>query len=321
MKVFRCFSNLPFITSLSVLLLLFCFLIQPYSANAGTPIGACCLFGSCSVLDIDDCVDPGGDFLGDDSSCEGIECEQPTEAIFLLIDEDSIDNGGPYFVGGTGGTEFEFIDTDVNDNKADLGLRAELPFFAAPPANIGNTITLLTGEMGDEAWFAPNEIPDTWASTGPTPDGIRNFVGLPPGGVGLPPGGVGAGLGTGSDPEALLDKIPDVRPLRAEGLNQLIGQAVCAVVYDSDISINYEPLNGSLKGANYGIVAFVVISVTAVAGLLDFSDSSLPEVEIVILDAEEVCDSDLMLFVAPVPMTSSEEIDVLPDGVVPDASG
>ena len=95
------------------------------------------------------------------------------------------------------------------------------------------------------------------------------------------------------------------------GLKLLEGQVVCAVVYDSDISINYGPLDGSLKGANLGIVAFRVISVTTLTG---FSSSSLPKVEIEILDAEEVCDcATLTLFTdAPEPTSSSEPFDVVP---------
>ena len=82
------------------------------------------------------------------------------------------------------------------------------------------------------------------------------------------------------------------------------------MVYDSDISINYGPLNGSLKGANLGTVAFKVNSVTQLTG---FSSSSLPKVEIEILDAVEVCEGPLTLFTdAPAPISSSEPFDVVP---------
>ena len=188
--------------------------------------------------------------------------------IFLVIDEDSIDNGNP--------PNF-FSDVDVNDDIADIGLRTQLPFFAA---NVGNTITLHTGEVGDEGWFALNTIPDSWITAGPTADGLRNFF------------LAGSGLGTpdiNGDRESQLDKIPDVTPLRATGLSNLVGENVCAVVYDSDISINYDPLDGSLKGANLGIVAFEVLSVTSLSGA---SSSSLPEVEIEILDADVICEGD-----------------------------
>ena len=217
----------------------------------------------------------------------------------IVIDEDSIDNGLPpnFFAG-----------PDINDDIADVGLRDPLPAFSG--ANVGSTLNLYTGEVGDEGWFALKTIPASWDAAGPTDDGLRNFVGSP----------VGPGLGTpdaNEDREALLDKIPDVIPLRATGLKMLEGQKVCAVVYDGDVSINisYDPVtggvaDGSLKGANLGTVAFEVISVTELTG---FSSSSLPQVEIQILDAEEVCEGALELLTnAPEPISSSEPFDVVP---------
>ena len=210
------------------------------------------------------------------------------QALFLLIDEDSIDTGFP--------PNF-FSDVDINDQKADIGLREVLPAFDG--ANIGSTITLYTGEVGDEGWFALKTIPASWDAAGPTGDGSINYL------------LAGPGLGTedaDGDREALLDKIPDVTPLRATGLQLLEGQSVCAVVYDSDISINYDPLNGSLKGSNLGIVAFEVMTVLQRENR---SSGSLPDVEIKILDASEVCAAPLTLFEdAPEPTSSSEPFDV-----------
>lgn len=89
-----------------------------------------------------------------------------------------------------------------------------------------------------------------------------------------------------------------------------MGSTVCAVVYDSDISINYGPLNGSLKGANLGTVAFQVLAVTELTG---YSSSSLPKVEILIVDAGTVCGGPLTLFTdAPEPRSSSEPFDTVP---------
>jgi uncharacterized protein (TIGR03437 family) len=227
------------------------------------------------------------------------------EAVFLVIDEDSIDNGNP---------PNSFSEQDVNDDLAEIGLRKPLRFFAA---NTGSTITLHTGQVGDEGWFALKTIPPEWDAVGPTDDGLLNFLLAGPG-LGSP--------NRDNDREALLDKIPDVTPLRATGLKLLEGWQVCAVVFDSDISINYDPLEGSLKGENLGIVAFEVLRVTR---LIDGSSSSLPEVEIGILDATAVCEGPLELFLdAPVPISSSEPFDVDPpdtisvsdDGVVNAAS-
>ena len=179
-----------------------------------------------------------------------------------------------------------------------------LRYFAT---HVGEIITLYTGEVEDEGWFELRTIPNSWVTAGPTDDGVRNYFGDP----GIPaPFDVGPGLGWDSDPEALLDEIPDLTPMREAELEAMIGRRICAVVYDSDISINYEPVNGSLKGANLGTVAFEVLAVNQLFG---FSPSSLPEVEIRILDAGEVCEGELELFTdAPEPISSSEPFDVVP---------
>ena len=110
-----------------------------------------------------------------------VNAQSPLHPIFLIIDEDSIDSGNaPNF----------FSDVDVNDHIAEIGIRAQLPFFAA---NVGNVVTLHTGEVGDEAWFAPKTISPSWDAAGPSSDGLRNYLGNPS----VPfPHNVGPGLGT-----------------------------------------------------------------------------------------------------------------------------
>ncbi len=227
----------------------------------------------------------------------------------LLLDEDAI---------GKGLAPNSFDEEDVNEGIADIELRAQLPFFAARAdldvLDPERTITLHSGEVGDEGWFALTTTPDAWDAAGPTDDGLRNYFGNPSQPF---PHDVGPGLGSGDDPEALLDKIEGVTPLRAMGLAQLQGHTVCAVVYKSDVSINYGPLTGSLKGDNLGTVAFRVLSVTRLTGS---SSSSLPAVEILMLDADLVCEGTfggpppaLTLFDdAPEPISSSEPFDVRP---------
>ena len=195
---------------------------------------------------------------------------QGVPVVCLLIDEDSIDNGTP--------PNF-FNDRDINDDIAAIGLRSPLRYFRT---NVGKTLDLWTGEYGDEGWFRPELIPVSWRDAGPTFDGLDNFFG------GSPGPGLGTPDETGNDPEVLLDKIPEVVPLREPELNDLVNRQVFAVVYDSDISINYNPLQGNLKGANLGVVAFQVLSVTPRENpRLGFSSSSLPKVEIRILDATD----------------------------------
>ena len=227
-----------------------------------------------------------------------------TDVGVLIIDEDSIDNGIRYWPAGVtprpNNANF-FSDIDVNDQIAAVGQRSQLNFFAE---NFGEMITLKTGQVGDEGWFAPQTIPSSWDSAGPTSDGLTNYIGVP--------GGVGNGLGAGNDPESLLDKIPDVTPLRATGLEALEGGTFCAIVYDSDVSINYDPLDGNLQGANLGIVAFEV-KVDGVNRLRRFSSGTLPTVAITILDADVVCGEPLSLVFAPRPPSSSEPFDTDPE--------
>ena len=215
--------------------------------------------------------------------------------VFLIIDEESIDNGNE---------PNNFSANDVNDQLATVGLRQQLRYFQN---NIGKTIDLYTGQVGDEGWHALKTIPSSWIGTGPTPNGARNFL------------QAGPKLGGGQDDkEVLLDKIPDVTPLRATGLTMLIGKTVLAVVYDGDVSINYSPLTGNLQGANLGIVAFDVLAVTE---RTDGSTSSLPKVTVRIRNAAQTANGTLQLFSnAPVPQSSSEPFDIAPPASAPAAT-
>lgn len=210
-------------------------------------------------------------------------------AVLLVIDENSIDNGNE---------PNNFSDVDVNDQLATVGLRTPLKYFQD---NVGQTIDLYTGQVGDEGWFALKNIPNRWRNAGPTSNGARNYL-TPGPGLGAP--------NVDDDREIHLDEIPDVTPLRATGLKMLIGQKVLAVVYDSDVTINYSPLEGNLKGANLGMVA---LEVMAVRESTDGSTSDLPIVSVKILNVNEIDNLDLRLFSnAPVPQSSSEPFDIKP---------
>ncbi len=212
--------------------------------------------------------------------------------VFLLIDEESIDNGNE---------PNNFSEMDVNDHLADIGFRGQLRYFRE---NQGKEIELYTGQVGDEGWHAPRTIPGSWLSTGPTDNSLMNYL--------LP----GPGLGGGEDDrEVLLDEIPDVIPLRATGLAMLSGKTVFAVVYDSDISTNYSPIKANLQGANLGIVAFEILEVRARS---NGSDADLPVVTIRILDADDIVNGPFLLFEnAPVPESSSEPEDTVPPASYP----
>jgi hypothetical protein len=229
------------------------------------------------------------------SACEEDEGNpemSSSSAVFLVIDEDSIDNGNE---------PNDFSATDVNDPLAEVGQRMQLRYFSE---NVGSTLVLYTGQIGDEGWHALKTIPSSWSGAGPTGNGVRNYL------------APGPGLGGGEDDkEILLDEIPNVTPLRATGLAMLTGSTVLAVVYDSDVSINYSPLEGNLQGAKLGIVAFDVL---AVRERTDGSTSSLPAVTIRIRDAGSVKDLPIVLFSnAPVPQSSSEPFDITPPAMPP----
>ena len=226
------------------------------------------------------------------------------DPVFLLFDGDAI---------GKDVAPNSFTEEDVNEKDARIGLRDELGFFASNP---GMTITLHSGEWGDEGWFALKTIPDSWDAAGPTGDGLQNFLGF---GKDITSGIPGPGLGSGEEPEEFLDEIPLVIPLRARALTLLVGHRVCGVAYKGDISINYAdedtPLNGQLKGDNLGIVAFRVVEVRPNDDP-NSSSSSLPEVDIEILNALErtnqqqevvpgVCEGALDLFETAFEPTSS----------------
>lgn len=218
------------------------------------------------------------------------------QAVLLVIDEDSIDNGNE---------PNNFSETDVNDQLARIGLRDQLRYFRE---NEGKTIDLYTGQVGDEGWFALKTIPNTWVNAGPTNNGAQNYLAPGPG-LGSP--------NVDDDREVLLDEIPNVTPLRATGLKMLVGSTILAVVYDSDVSINYSPLEGNLQGDNLGMVAFEVVSVRT---RTDGSSSSLPIVTIKILNVNEVKEKQLVLFAnAPIPSSSSEPFDINPPASVSQA--
>lgn len=215
-----------------------------------------------------------------------------TNPVFLIIDEESIDNGNP---------PNNFSANDVNDQLATEGFRTQLRYFRDRP---GKEITLYTGQVGDEGWFAVKNIPSSWKSAGPSDNGALNFYKAAP------------GLG-GNGNEDLLDEVPDIIPLRARGLKMLVNQVVIAVVYDSDISINYDPIEASLKGATLGVVAFKVLSISK---RTDGSSSDLPVMKIKILNADEVIEKGLYLFKnVPTIQSSSEPFDIDPPANVAEA--
>ncbi|MHC4992186.1 MAG: hypothetical protein ACYTGC_14535 [Planctomycetota bacterium] len=187
----------------------------------------------------DPCDDADSDGLCDDEDpCPfdpTNECEPPDDCLTLLIiDEETIDNGtstvemAAYACG---------VDPDVlvNDDRPTEYGNPPLYWNEYCPSEPDMYWLLPSGQCQDEGLFAPG--PATGLD-------LDMFI---------------AGM-IGQD---YLDEIPDVHPLRNPDLMQLIGRSCVAVVYDSDVSINYEygmPY-ANLKGERYGLFFMTVMDV------------------------------------------------------------
>ena len=169
--------------------------------------------------------------------------------IFLLIDEDSIDNGiksierisfrSPYC-----GNRNPAV--CVNDDIANPGVREFL--FTR-----GNDITIVpfaglvlpTGQIGDEGLFMFTQPDPQVSLQNGAQFTVQEFI---------------SATGAAAN-ENNLDKIKGVVPLTRTEINALVDKTICAVVYDSDISVDVPAGFGNLKGATLGRTAFVVTEV------------------------------------------------------------
>jgi hypothetical protein len=181
--------------------------------------------------------------------------------------------------------------------KSFIGNRTTLLSYANA---IGQEVTIPGGTLGDEGWFAITTVRIGWNSAGPDyGDGLRNYL------------EAGPGLGTADAKgalETLLDRVPDLIPLRATGLARLEGRSVCAVVLDGDVKMSYEPRVGDVRGPNLGKVAFEVLSVQAQST----DPNALPSVRVRILDAEAVCGDPLTAYLdAPEPISATDPPDII----------
>jgi hypothetical protein len=216
--------------------------------------------------------------------------------VLMAIDKSSFNQGA---------ADNSFLDVDINRQISSVGQRTQLKFFKE---NVGKSIDLSTGEVGNEGWFALKNIPNRWINAGPTDSGSQNYLAPGPG-LGSP--------NIDNDREVLLDEIPGLTPLRARGLKMLEGIKVLAVVYENDIVVNYSPLEGNLQGANLGMIAFEVIEVKERIG---GNKLDLPVVTIKILDVASISDFGVVLFSnAPEPISSTEPLEtvILPSSEIP----
>ncbi|MGH7723924.1 MAG: FlgD immunoglobulin-like domain containing protein [Candidatus Eiseniibacteriota bacterium] len=173
----------------------------------------------------------------------------------LILDEETIDNDIHSIEDAADDCSLQ-PDRLINDDRPrEVG---NLPFrwnTLCP----GGIVTLPSGQLFDEGVFALP--PDT-------PWSLEDFV-------------------AGTVPQSQLDKIRDVNPLQTPELQLLEGHSFVAVVYDSDISMNYGPTNGNLQGARLGLFFFTVLDV--------IPPGTLPE------SGSDTSQWDLVIRVDPVP--------------------
>ena len=83
----------------------------------------------------------------------------------------------------------------------------------------------------------------------------------------------------------------DVAPIRADGLQMLVGRTICAVVYSGDITVTPGcPPSASLQGPTLGRIAFSIVS------LMPGDDQSHPQLQVQIADWSQSCGGDLVPF-------------------------
>ncbi len=182
-----------------------------------------------------------------------IEVKVPAGACVVIIDEDGVDNDmkNIELAAQARGVTPDYL---VNDDRpTEIGN----PWLRWNERFPGDIVKLPTGQRTDEGWFAlPSRIryADDRTTNLTYDQWIKAFV-------------------DGTLPQDKLDKVRDVMPLRNQELAKLVGRTCVAIVYDSDLSINYQPLNANLQGGRYGKFAFTVLALE-VPGSIQESKSS-----------------------------------------------
>ncbi len=189
--------------------------------------------------------------------------------LLLVIDEDSIDNGtsviqqisaAPILCGNGSSS------VCVNDDIANPSVRTLL-FTRGRDVTPLAGLTLPTGQTGDAGLFKfTRPDPQRSQQNGATFT-KKEFI---------------TATGAASN-ENNLDKVEGVKPLDAADIATLAGKTICAVVYDSDISVDVPAGFASLKGSTLGLTGFRVTSVGA-----DPSGSALPPITVELLPSADV---------------------------------
>jgi hypothetical protein len=115
-------------------------------------------------------------------------------------------------------------------------------------------VRIPTGQDTDEGWYVlPEEIQYDGLSFGGLTDGNGNVI---------DDQAWIEDLIAGTLPQSQLDKIFDVQPLRDLDLITMVGHTCTALVWDSDISMNYnDRRTANLQGARYGLFTFKILDI------------------------------------------------------------
>ena len=179
------------------------------------------------------------------------EVVEPPAAVFLIIAGQTIDNGteaieaisfnDPFCGGGD-------PSVCVNDDIAEPGLRTLLFTRGSNDVTPYYGLKLPTGEAGKEGLYRFSKSgPQVSLQNGATFT-IAEFI---------------AATGAAANVDNL-DKIDGVVPLSESGILELQGRTVCAVVYDSGLSVDIAEGFASLGGATLGLTSFEVTEVTSI---------------------------------------------------------
>jgi uncharacterized repeat protein (TIGR01451 family) len=167
----------------------------------------------------------------------------------------------------------------------------------------GRLALMPTGQSQDEGWYAPpppHNVTSSdvtykvirYADTRPTTCNRYSTAGLR---VSTIDGASKDGydlwfeeFSAGIVRQECLDKVRDVMPLRNQDLVQLVGKTCTAIVYDSDISMNYKPIYANLQGRRYGKFTFKVEALEVPGSLPEsISSTSLYDLWLRILPPQE----------------------------------
>lgn len=187
------------------------------------------------------------------SGASDSESSSSSNSCILLMDEDSIDNDIPSIEQAA---QSKGISVDALINKNNPTQQGN-PAFLWNTSYSGDTVTIPTGQTGDEGVFSLPQILN--GKNGSL--SFNDFL-------------------AGNEPQADLDEVQNVQPLGNTQLNDLVGKSCTAIVYDSDISINVDPLQANLQGARLGQFKFTVQAVVT------SSDLNNPSVQAIVTSSE-----------------------------------